>query len=49
LALILNSKVEKDISDCIAQEKTNPAISAKTNTSIVTAFLQMVEITDDYL
>jgi hypothetical protein len=49
LATILNAKVEKDIADCIAQEKTNPAISGKTNNSIITAFLQMVEITDDYL
>ncbi len=49
LALILNTKITKDIDDCISQEKTNPTIGAKTNNSIVTAFLQMVEITDDYL
>lgn len=49
LALILNTKIGKDIEDCISQEKTNPSIGAKTNNSIITAFLQMVEITDDYL
>lgn len=51
LSLILNSKIEKDISDYILQEKTTPnsVNTNKTNSLIITAFLQMVEITDEYL
>jgi hypothetical protein len=52
LALILNFKVEKDINDFFNLEKQNANINAivtKTNNSIITSFLQMVEITDEYL
>jgi hypothetical protein len=52
LSLILNSKIDKDINDCITQEKSGGAptnIGMKTNNSIITSFLQMVEITDEYL
>jgi hypothetical protein len=49
LALILNSKVDKEIGDCLSMEKASPALYTKTNNAIINAFLQMVEITDDYL
>ena len=52
LSTILNSKMQKDINDFMAQEKgvaNYAALSNKTNGSIITAFLQMVEITDQYL
>jgi hypothetical protein len=52
LSLILSSKIDKDVNDFLVQDKATPATIAtvtKTSNSIVTAFLQMVEITDEYL
>ena len=51
LSLILNSKTDKDIANFIEADKQNPSVELvkKTNHSLITAYLQMVDITDEYL
>lgn len=48
LTIILNSKIDKEITEFLQNDK-NTQVSSKTSNTIITFFLQMVEITDEYL
>ena len=52
LTAILNGKTEKEINEFLQQDKLNPQNNQtvlRTSNTIITSFLQMVEITDEYL
>lgn len=49
LTFILNGKIDKEIQEFVQADKSNSQGSTKTSNTIITFFLQMVEITDEYL
>lgn len=51
LTIILNFKIEKEINEFMEKQKnnSNPQLANKTSNAIITNFLQIVEITDEYL
>ncbi len=49
--IILNAKIEKEIEEFMKADKesSTPQVATKTSNILITFFLQMVEITDEYL